>query len=320
MNKIVFFDANNFSKEILNEKINLENIEITEKILNKNNVKDYSDAEIICISVHTKVDSELLNNFPNLKLICLLSTGYDHINMKECENREIIVTNVPGYSNESVAEHSLALLFTISKRIHLCDIELENKNIIMNELMGFELKNKTIGIIGTGSIGLSMIKLSKGVGMNVIAFDINHNIEAEKEFEFKYVEMNELLETSDIISLHVPLNKHTQHLLSKDKFNKMKQGVVIINTARGGLIDSESLLNALDSGKVDFAGLDVFEDEDAICTNESCVTRKLIEHSKVVATPHSAFNTKEAIESLLDITINNIKLFLAKKEVENKIN
>ncbi len=315
-----FFDTKLMPEHIVKEKIKYDDAVFVKESLSLDNISQYKDAEIICTNVFSKINKEILDKLPNLKFIATMTTGFDHIDLEECKNRNIIVSNVPSYSNESVAEHAVALLFTISKRIHICNQEMENCHINMPELMGFELKNKTVGLVGTGSIGLHMAKLCKGVGMKVIAFDIHKNEDVAETVGFEYVELETLFKESDVISLHVPLNKHTKYILNKEQFNTMKKGVVIINTSRGELINSEALLEALNSEKVDFAGLDVFEEEHFDCANPDSISRKIMTHKKVVATPHAAFNTVEAINSLFDVTIKNINLFLEGKDVENKIN
>lgn len=318
--KIIFFDTRRMPEYILHKKVKYENVIFVKKTLTLDNVQQYQNAEIICINVSSVITKNILDKLPNLKLITLMTTGFDNVDLEECKNRKIIVTNVPSYSNESVAEHAMALLFTISKRIHICNEEIEKCNIDMPKLMGFELKNKTIGLIGTGSIGLHMAKLCKGVGMKVIAFDIHKNEDVAETVGFEYVELDKLFRESDIVSLHVPLNEHTKNLIGKEQLSIMKQGVVIINTARGLLINSEALLEALDLGKVDFAGLDVFADEDFVCASPNSVSRKIMTHKKVVATPHAAFNTIEAVNSLFDVTVKNINLFLEGKDVEDRVN
>lgn len=318
--KIVFFNTIRMPEKILNEKVKYDNTIFVKGALTIDNVSKYQDAEIICINVTSIITKEILDKFSNLKLIALMSTGFDNVDLKECKKRNIIVTNVPSYSNESVAEHALALIFTISKRIHICNEELKKCNVNMPKLMGFELKGKTIGLIGTGSIGLHLAKLCKGIGMEVITYDIHRNEDIAETVGFKYVDLETLLKKSDIISLHVPLNEHTKHIINKEQINKMKQGAIIINTARGGLINSEDLLESLNSNKIDFAGLDVFEDENFACKTPESISRRLMAHSKVVATPHSAFDTIEAVNSLFNVTIKNIDLFLANKDVEDRVN
>ena len=314
----VFFDINRIPEELIRNKVKYEDAIFVENNLNNENAEKYKGAEIIIINVTSIITKEVLDKLPKLKMIALMATGYDNLDLEECKKRNIIITNVPSYSNESVAEHALALLFTISKRIHECNKEMENCNIQMPNLMGFELKGKTIGIIGTGSIGLHMAKLCKGLDMKVLAYDINQNKDIAETLGFNYVELNNLFMQSDIISVFVPLNKNTNHLINKENFDLMKKGVVIINTARGAIINEQDLLEALNSGKVAFAGLDVFEDEDFNCKKDN-TSRKLIEHKNVVATPHAGFNTVEAINSLIDVTLKNIDLFLQSKNIDDRV-
>ena len=186
--KIIFFDTRRMPEYILHKKVKYENVIFVKKTLTLDNVQQYQNAEIICINVSSVITKNILDKLPNLKLITLMTTGFDNVDLEECKNRKIIVTNVPSYSNESVAEHAMALLFTISKRIHICNEEIEKCNIDMPKLMGFELKNKTIGLIGTGSIGLHMAKLCKGVGMKVIAFDIHKNEDVAETVELANVD------------------------------------------------------------------------------------------------------------------------------------
>lgn len=313
----VFFNTKLFPEKIL-KKIKYKDAILVKNKLSSKNINKYKNAKIIIINIYTKLTKEFLDKLPKLKLIITMSTGFDHIDLEECKKRKIIVTNVPNYSNESVAEHALALLFTISKKIHICNRELEKGKIKMPKLTGFELKNKTIGIIGTGSIGQHMAKISKGTGMKVIAYDIKQNKKTAKKIGFTYVTFENLIKTSDIITLHLPLNKHTKHLLNKEQFQKMKNTAVIINTARGEIINSQDLLDALNTEKIAFAGLDVFKDENFNNIKDS-TTKKLIKHKNVVATPHAAFNTIEALDSLITITLENIESYLNNKPIKNKV-
>jgi D-lactate dehydrogenase len=317
--KTYVFDANTLPKEILKNKLKLNNAILVNKPLNEKNALKYKDAEIVCARINSNISKKVLDKMPKLKLINFMTTGYDNVELQECNKRKIKVANVPNYSSEGVAEQAIALLFSISRKIILANNQIKTCKIDMPSLNGFELKGKTIGIIGTGDIGLHMAKLCKGINMNVLAFDINKNLEKSKSIGFKYVNINNLLNKSDIISLHIPLNKYTKHFLSKKEFSLMKKGVVIINTARGEIINSKELLKNLNSERVAFAGLDVFEKEEIGCVKKVSINNKLINHKNVIATPHSAFNTREAIEKLIDISLKNIKDF-KKGKLSNVVN
>ena len=224
---------------------------------------------------------------------------------------------MPFYGENTIAEYAFALLLCLSRRIIESRQRILDGSFNTSGLEGFDLKDKTIGIIGSGHIGLHTAKISKGFDMKVIVYDINRNDNLAKEIGFEYVDMDTLLKNSDIISLHVPYNKYTHHLINKDSFDKMKNGVVIINTARGAVVETESLIEALESKKVLAAGLDVLEGEDylrGLYNNHSEEEKnkilenknKLLSFDNVIVTPHNAFNTKEAKIRIDRTSVDNI--------------
>jgi len=296
-----------------------------------------SDIEVLSIFVHNYIDKKILDKLPKLKLIATRSTGYDHIDVDECKKRNIVVCNVPSYGENTVAEHAMALLLNLSKRVWWGIERTKHKHSFdLTGLRGHDLKGKTIGIIGAGKIGLHMVKYSKAFDTNVIVFDKFQNKELSKQYGFEYVSLDELFKTSDMISLHCPLTKETEHMINKNTIKKMKNGVIIINTARGGLIDEDALLQGLKSGKVAGAGLDVLEGEkhfteDIYLTirnktelwkehwKEVLKDRKLIDHPNVIVTPHNAWDTEEAFFRILQTTVDNINSF-KKGKTQNIIN
>jgi len=305
----------------------------------KGRVQDHSSfkddkAEILSVFVGSQVGASVFDRFPNLKYVATRSTGFDHIDVEEAKKRNIVVSNVPSYGSVTVAEFAFALLLTVSRKIFPAyDQILEQGNFEKKGLRGFDLNGKILGVIGVGKIGQNVIKIANGFGMKVIAFDRTPNEELAKEKDFEYVEFDELLQKSDVITLHLPYNPHTHHILNENNFGKMKEGVVVINTSRGGVIETSALVKALQDGIVAGAGLDVLESEiymgnelgllqeenssdddvDTVLHNQY-----LIEHSDVIITPHNAFNTKEAIERIFDVTVGNIKKF-DKGKVENEV-
>ncbi len=299
-------------------------------LLDKNNIEQ--DAEILCVFVDSKVDLAVIKAMPKLKLIVTMSMGFDHIDLRAAKKRKISVCNIPSYGENTVAEHALALLLTLSRKIFDSVKRVKEGIYDYHGLRGFDLKGKTVGVFGTGKIGCHLIEMLHGFGVNIIAFDAFPKKELQEKLGFKYVAVKELLAESDIISLHLPLLPETEHFLNKRRISQMKKGAVIINTARGGLIDSKALLAALQSGHIAGAGLDVLEDEEYLQHPEmvfgTCpakdkklclMNNMIIDHPHTVVTPHNAFNSVEAVQRIFNATIETINIFLQKKELKNKV-
>lgn len=290
-----------------------------------NKLESYRGVELISLFTHSEVVSnERLDFFPNLKLIATRSTGVNHIDLDYCKRRGITVVNVPKYGEATVAEFAFGLLLALAREIIRAKNDMAHNRIEMSNYMGFDLQGKTIGIIGTGSIGRHMIQIAEGFGMNVMAFD-KYPAKDLKKYYAK--DLNAIFKRADIISLHVPSTPENFHLLDEAAFQMMKKGVIIINTARGDLIDTQALYQGLKSGKVGAAGLDVLENEDFLLHDEvataprlkdsaflldSAMNLKLMQFRNVIATPHIAFNSTDAISRINAITMENIRLFLAK--------
>ncbi|MDO8529669.1 MAG: NAD(P)-dependent oxidoreductase [bacterium] len=326
--KTVFFEVKNGEQDFIQDK--LKSIDLSfysEETQSSNIKKEDFDAEIISIFIYSKIDKELLDKFKNLKMICTRSTGTDHIDIEECERRDIEVKNVPFYGENTVAEHTFALILSISRNIHKSYLRSQRDDFSIDDLCGFDLRGKTLGVIGVGHIGKHVVKIAKGFGMDVIAFDNNEDHILAEVLNFEYSEsIDKLLEKSDIISLHLPLNEKTHHLINTESFSKMKKGAILINTARGGLVDIDALYQALKSGHLFGAGLDVIEGEEVIKEEKELLfsaknvgliktlfeSKAIFKMDNVVFTPHNAFNSKEAVERILNNTVENIKGFLEK--------
>lgn len=296
-----------------------------------------SETEILVVFVYSPLTKEVLDKFPKLKLVQSMSTGYDHIDLAVCNERKITVTNIPAYGDNTVAEHTFGLLLNLSRNIHKAYLRsLQDDCFSYEGLMGFDLKGKTIGVIGTGRIGRNVIKIANGFGMKVIAYDVYELPEFASSLGFKYVPLDELYAQSDIITLHVPLLKETTHLINQSAISKMKDGVIIINTSRGGIIVTEDLLSGLKSGKIGGAGLDVLEGEADIkdetellrdiCSVSQDRLKLLVENQalmnldNVIVTPHLAFYSREAIIRIMNTAIETIENFIANKQLSNKVN
>ncbi|PIR47111.1 MAG: hydroxyacid dehydrogenase [Candidatus Vogelbacteria bacterium CG10_big_fil_rev_8_21_14_0_10_45_14] len=285
------------------------------------------DADVVSVFVDSKLTKEDLELMPKLKMISTRSTGYDHIDLASAKKRGIVVSNVPTYGENTVAEYAFALLLALARRTYESTERVrETGSFSQDGLEGFDILGKTIGVVGTGHIGLHSIKIAKGFGMDVVAFDVNHNVEEAANMGFIYVGMDELLRDSDVITLHAPYNDHTHHMIGKTEFAKMRKGTYLINTARGGLVDTEAMVCALRDGILAGAGLDVLEGE-ADLKNELDLLEGgddkqermktllenhfLVDHPRVIIAPHNAYNTREAIMRILTTTISNIEAFSA---------
>ncbi len=323
--KIGFFEIKPWEKEYLHKKLKKYNLKFFKEPLNEKNVEQASDCEIISIFIYSKIGKKMLQKLPKLKLIATRSTGYDHIDIKECRKRKIIVTYVPFYGENTVAEHTFALILTLSRNIHKSYIG----TLKVSDLTGFDLKDKTIGIVGGGNIGMHVAKIAKGFQMKILVYDIVKKKKLSKVIGFSYVGLDKLLKKSDVITLHVPYNKFTHHLINKSKFNLMKKGAILINTSRGGVVDTNALLFALDKGILAGVGLDVIEGEELVRKEKQLLhkgdnlgklrkvvrNRKIFKRGNVVFTSHNAFNSKEALIRILDTTIENITSKNKLKEV-----
>ena len=228
---------------------------LTGQSLRADNAAQYADAEIVSTFVYSKLSRDVLEKLAALKLIATRSTGYDHIDTHYCAERGIIVSNVPTYGENTVAEHVFALLLTISHRLREAMERARSGRFTPEGLEGFDLQGKTLGVIGTGNIGRHVIRIARGFDMKVLGFDVNPNSQLAAELGFRYASMDELLTGSDIVTLHVPALPQTEHLIDERAIACMKQGAIIINTARGSIVDARALIEALRSGKLSGAGL-----------------------------------------------------------------
>ena len=336
MKNILFFDVDEIFKQFAElHPIEGLNFVLFEESLNGISTKKseaYRDCEIISLFVHSEtVDNTRLDLFPNLKVIATRSTGFNHIDLDYCKKRGIVVLNVPRYGEATVAEFAFGMLLALSRKIIQGRNAMAHNHIEIEKYMGFDLLGKTIGVIGTGSIGRHMIKIAQGFGMKILAYDPYQNPELK---DFYVSDLSEIYKNADIISLHVPSTPQNFHLINKEAFDMMKRGVIIVNTARGDLIDTQALYWALRQGIVGGAGLDVLENEDFLLHDEvdtsgrvndtdflldSAMNLKLLQFKNVIATPHIAFNSIDAINRINQTTFDNIKSYLDGVIVNNVV-
>jgi D-lactate dehydrogenase len=324
--KIHYFSGEDWEEEYVRAKLPTDEI-----IFHDGPFSAYTDltdpeATVLCTFMESKIGEAEMSRFPNVKLIATRSTGFDHVDLAAAKARGITVVNVPFYGENTVAEFAFALLLSLSRRIPEAEGRVRSGAFSPAGLRGFDLSGKTIGVIGTGHIGAHMIRMAQGFSMKVVCFDAYPNQDLSHALGFTYAPLPELLAQSDIITLHVPYNVHTHHLINTENIGTIKRGAYLINTARGAVVETEALITALENGTLAGAGLDVLEEEGDLADemallraphpNEAALkitleNHYLIEHPRVIVTPHLAFNTKEAVERILSATLENIQKFEA---------
>ena len=295
--------------------------------LNPNNVVLTQDTDAVCIFVNDTADAAVIDAMVDngVKLLALRCAGFNNVDLKAAKGK-LPVVRVPAYSPYAVAEYSLALMLSLNRKIHRAYWRTRDGNFSLNGLMGFDMHGKTIGIIGTGKIAKILIRLLKGFGMRILAYDLYPDMKFAGEEGISYVSLDELYRESDIISLHCPLTDQTKYMIDKDSIDKMKEGVMIINTGRGQLINTNDLIEGLKEKKIAAAGLDVYEEEgeyfyedksDKIIDDD--VLARLLSFNNVIVTSHQAFFTKEALHNIAETTLQNIEDFRCHRPLLNEV-
>ena len=327
--KIAFFGAKPYdiaSFDKVNEKYNYD-IRYYKGHLNPNNVVLTQDTDVVCIFVNDTADAAVIDAMVDngVKLLALRCAGFNNVDLKAAKGK-LPVVRVPAYSPYAVAEYSLALMLSLNRKIHRAYWRTRDGNFSLNGLMGFDMHGKTIGIIGTGKIAKILIRLLKGFGMRILAYDLYPDMKFAGEEGISYVSLDELYRESDIISLHCPLTDQTKYMIDKDSIDKMKEGVMIINTGRGQLINTNDLIEGLKEKKIAAAGLDVYEEEgeyfyedksDKIIDDD--VLARLLSFNNVIVTSHQAFFTKEALHNIAETTLQNIEDFRCHRPLVNEV-
>lgn len=323
--KIVFFECEDWEKKVIKKALPNCDLIFYKDPFRSEMIPAIKNAYILSPFIYSFLDKKILSKFPKLKMIATRSTGFDHIDKEYCRRKKIMVCNVPHYGENTVAEHTFALILSLSRNIHKAYVRTTRQDFSLKGLRGFDLQDRTLGVVGTGRIGLHVIKMAKGFGMNVLACDVNQDKFISEILGFTYVTLEKLLKMSDIVSLHVPYNKGTHHLINEKNIKLMKKDSLLINTARGGVVDTDAIIQALDKKVLAGVGLDVlegemlFKDEEDIAFKEQSKEKLstliknhiLLHRENVVITPHIAFDSTEAVRRILDTTLENIKNFIA---------
>ena len=328
--KIAFFSTPAKEKIFLRKRFdkNLFDVVFYNEPLDESTAHLIKDVDVVSVFIYSNITKKVLEKAKRLKLIATRSTGFNHIDIKAAAKHKISVSNVPYYGENTVAEHTFALILALSRNIHKAYVRTTQSNFSLDGLRGFDLKGKTLGVIGAGSIGVHVIKMAKGFSMNVLAFDAFQNHIVKELLDFDYVQLDELLSASDIITLHCPYNEKTHHMINMKNIDKVKKGTIFINTARSGIVEPEALYYAVEKGIFSGAGLDVFDGEDLVNEENQMLTKNvpienlqailkrnlLLRNENVIITPHMAFDSVEAVERILETTVDNIKAFLENRK------
>jgi D-lactate dehydrogenase len=322
---IACFEAEPWEAVYLGERLGDCDLRVVPELLTADSVDIARPAQVVSVFIHSHLDAELLTALPDLRFIATRSTGYDHIDVAACAARGIVVSNVPTYGENTVAEHTFGLILSLSRKIHQAYTRTIHGDFSVSGLRGFDLKGRTLGVIGTGHIGLHVIRIARGFGMDVLAFDARQQPLLAEVLGFTYVPLDTLIERADIVSLHVPYLPSTHHLMNRHRLGRMRRGSLLVNTARGGIVDTAALMWALDEGILAGAGLDVIEGEEAIAEERQLLDpgvaadqlqaairgHLLLRRENVVITPHNAFNSEEALQRILDTTVENVRAYVA---------
>jgi D-lactate dehydrogenase len=326
--KVAFFSARKYEPPFFNESAgNDVRFTYLETRLSKDTVGLAAGHDAVCVFVNDEVDAAVLRHLHQLgiKAVALRCAGFNNVDIKTANSLGIKVVRVPAYSPYSVAEHTIALILTLNRKTHKAYNRVREGNFTLDGLMGFDLHGKTVGLIGTGKIGECTARILVGFGCRVLAYDLVPNAECEA-IGVSYVSLDELYKQCDIISLHCPLTPDTYHMIGQDSISKMKQGVMIVNTSRGGLIDTKAVIQGLKSGKIGYLAIDVYEEESDLFFDDLSdkviaddVFIRLSTFHNVLITGHQAFFTVNAMQNIADTTVANIKELAAGCALSNEV-
>ncbi len=328
LTNITFFSTQPYDKQFFNQCNKHFNFQLTyfETQLNSVTVNLVTEESVVCVFVNDKVDATVVKQLAakKVRVIALRCAGFNNVDVEACKQYNIHVCRVPAYSPEAVAEHAVAMILTLNRKTHKAYNRVREQNFSLNGLLGFDLHGKTIGVIGTGNIGKAFCKIMLGFGCRVMAFDIIANKDLEA-WGVVYHPLLDIYKDADIISLHCPLSEQTRHLINAQIIPYFKDGVMLINTSRGALIDTDDVIGALKSGKIGYLGIDVYEQEEKLFFRdlsnkiiEDDTIQRLMSFPNVLVTAHQAFFTKEALTQIAQITLNSILELIDKKILTNK--
>lgn len=327
--KIAVFSTKSYDQEYFEKYKNKYDYDFSffETSLNNETARLTQDFDVVCVFVNDTIDKTTIKLLSEhgVKLIALRCAGFNNVDVESAKKHNIKVVRVPAYSPEAVAEHAMALILTLNRKTHKAYNRVREGNFSLKGLIGFNIHGKTVGVIGTGTIGANFCKILKGFGCKIIAFDIAKSDEL-MDLGVEYLLLDDVFEQSDIISLHCPLNEHTKHIVNKKSIALMKEGVMIINTSRGALIDTVAVIKGLSDKKIGYLGIDVYEQEENLFfedLSERIIQDDLIlrlnSFPNVLITSHQAYFTKEAMDEITTTTLKNIAAFDKNLELTNEV-
>jgi len=325
--KIAFLSTQPYDKEYFERYNKHHVITFFEAPLNEQTVNLIQGCDAVCCFVNDRLHAAVITLLAQMgiKIIALRCAGFNNVDLVAAKEKQIAVVRVPAYSPHAVAEHALALIMTLNRKTHKAYNRVREGNFSLSRLTGFDLYGKTVGVIGTGKIGQCFARIMQGFGCKVLAFDLIANKDLENT-GVKYLPLTDLLQQSDIISLHCPLTEQTKHLINQTSLDMMKNGVMLINTSRGGLIDTKATINALKRGKLGYLGIDVYEQEEKLFFHdlseniiEDEVIMRLMSFPNVLVTAHQGFLTSEALTQIALVTLQNLEDFQKGKPLENAV-
>jgi D-lactate dehydrogenase len=326
--KVAVFSARQYDREFLTAaNASRHELHFLEPHLNEETAALAEGFSAVCVFVNDRVDASVIAKLTTngVRLIALRCAGYNNVDLKAAEKHGITVVRVPGYSPYAVAEHTVGLMLALDRKLHRAYNRVREGNLALDGLLGFDVRGKTAGVIGTGKIGTVVVQILLGFGCRVLAFDPLPS-EACRSLGVSYVSLDELLAEADIVTLHCPLTPKNRHMIDTHALEKMKTGVMLINTSRGALIDTVAVIEALKSGKIGNLGLDVYEEEEEIFFEDRSgliisddVFSRLLTFPNVIITGHQAFFTREALDNIAETTIHNITGFEKRESLENRL-
>lgn len=325
--KIAFFSTQPYDREYFVRYNKHHTIVFFDAQLNEQTVNLASGCDAVCVFVNDRLDEEVIQALAKtgIKIIALRCAGFNNVDLTAAKENAIAVVRVPAYSPHAVAEHALALIMTLNRKTHKAYNRVREGNFALNRLTGFDLYGKTVGIIGTGKIGQCFAHIMLGLGCRVLAFDLIANKQLEED-GVEYLPILELLQQSQVVSLHCPLTEQTKHLINKQTLNVMQRGAMLINTSRGGLIDTPAAIDALKTGQLGYLGIDVYEQEEKLFFHdlseniiEDDTIMRLMSFPNVLITAHQGFLTDEALTQIALVTLKNLDDFRKSAIGENRI-